>query len=201
MLKLAGECIEGQLAEHKASVIAHSHQLMDRLKPDKNQILLPANYFGTVAVTANRLVGTLLPVPRDMTLSHLVIEVTSAAEAGKIARLGIYKIGDNFYPGDLLLDAGTVAVDSTGLKTLQISGGQKLTKGIYFIATISDGAPTVRYYSSAWSPIGANTTNLAGVVTSLYKNGENPAALADPFPAPDGEWSSGYGAVRISSLD
>jgi hypothetical protein len=201
MLKLAGECIEGQLAEHEASIDAHSYQLMDRLRTGKNQILLPTYVFGTVTVTANRLVGSLMLVPRAMTLSHLVIEVTSAADAGNIARLGIYKVGDNLYPGSLLLDAGTVAVDSTGLKALQISGGQALTKGVYFIAVISDGTPAVRYYSTAWSPIGANNTNLAGTVTSLFKGSENPAALADPFPDPEGEWSTGYGAVRISSLD
>jgi hypothetical protein len=201
MLKLAGECIEGQLAEHEASIDAHSYQLMDKLRTGKNQILLPIYYFGTVTVTANRLVGTFMLVPRDMTLSHLVIEVTSAAAAGKVARLGIYNVGDNLYPGSLLLDAGSVAVDSTGLKTLQISGGQSLTRGIYFIAVISDGAPTIRQYSAAWSPLGANTTNLAGIAASLYKGDENPAALANPFPTPDGEWSNGYGAVRISSLD
>ncbi len=201
MLKLAGECIEGQLADHEASLDAHSYQLMDRLRTGKNQILLPIYAFGTVTVVANRLVGTFMLVPRAMTLSHLVIEVTSAAAAGKIARLGIYNVGTNLYPGTLLLDAGTVAVDSTGLKTLQISGGQALTKGIYFIAVISDGTPAIRYYSAAWSPIGANNTNLAGTAASLYKGGENPAALADPFPTPDGEWSAGYGAVRVSSLD
>jgi len=201
MLKLAGECIEGQLAEHEASIDAHSYQLMDRLRTGKNQILLPAYTFGSTTVVANRLVGTYMLIPRAMTLSHLVIEVTSAATAGKIARLGIYNVGDNLYPGTLLLDAGTVAVDSTGLKALQISGGQALTKGIYFIAVISDGTPTVRHYSTAWSPIGANNTNLAGIATSLYKGSENPATLTDPFPYPDGEWSIGYGAVRISSLD
>lgn len=201
MLKLAGECIEGQLAEHEASIDAHSYQLMDRLRTGKNQILLPAYTFGSTTVVANRLVGTYILIPRAMTLSHLVIEVTSAATAGKIARLGIYNVGDNLYPGSLLLDAGTVAVDSTGLKALQISGGQALTKGVYFIAVISDGTPTLRNYSTAWSPIGANNTNLAGIVTSLYKGSESPTALADPFPTPDGEWSTGYGAVRISSLD
>lgn len=201
MIKLAGECIEGQLAEHEASIDAHSYQLMDRPRTGKNQILLPAYYFGSVTVTVNRLVGTFILVPRDMTLSHLVIEVTSAADAGKVARLGIYNVGDNLYPGSLLLDAGTVAVDSTGLKALQIDGGQALAKGIYFIAAISDGAPAIRYYYTAWSPLGVNNSNLAGTVAIVYKNDENPAALPDPFPTPDSEWSTGYGAVKISSLD
>lgn len=201
MLKLAGECIEGQLAEHEASIDAHSYQLMDRLRTGKNQILLPVATFGTVVVVANRLVGTFMLVPRAMTLSHLLVEVTSAATAGKIARLGIYQVGTNLLPGALVLDAGTIAVDGTGLKVSEISGGQALTKGIYFLAVISDGTPTIRYYTGAWSPIGANASNLAGIAVSVYKGSENPTALPNPFPTPDGEWTTGYGAVRISSLD
>ena len=200
MLKLAGELLEGQFADHTTRLDAHTYQLMDESRTGKNQILVPVQAFSTQVVTANRLVATVMVVPRAMTLSQLVIDVTAAA-AGKIARLGIYSVGANLYPGSLILDAGTVALDTTGLKTLQISGGQVLGKGIYFLAVISDGAPTLRSYQAAWSPLGSSTSALSALTISVYKENENSAALADPFPSPDAEWTKGYGAVRISSLD
>lgn len=201
MLKLAGEQLEGQLADHIALLDAHTYQLMDSLRTNKNQILTPVQAFTTQVVTAGRLVATIMVVPRALTISHLLIDVTGTASAGKFARLDIYGIGANLYPGSLLLDAGTVAVDSTGLKVLEISGGQSLDKGIYFLAVISDGAPTIRGYQAAWSPLGASASTLSAFSLSLYKSSENPSALADPYPTPDGEWTAGYGAIRVSSLD
>ncbi len=201
MLKLAGELLEGQFADHTSRLDAHTYQLMDRSRTGKNQILVPVQAFATQAVTANRLIATVMVVPRAVTLSQLVVDVTTAAAAGKIARLGIYATGGNLYPGSLTIDGGTVAVDTTGLKVLQIGGGQKLDKGIYFLAVISDGTPTLRSYQAAWSPLGPSTSALSALTVSVYKENENPAALANPFPAPDAEWTVGYGAVRLSSLD
>lgn len=200
MLKLAGELLEGQFADHTARLDAHTYQLMDEGRTGKNQMLVPVRAFATQVITAGRLVAMVMVVPRAMTLSHLVVDVTAAA-AGKIVRLGIYGVGANLYPGSLILDAGTVAVDTTGLKILQISGGQALEKGIYFLTVISDGAPTLRSYQAAWSPLGPSISALSALTTSVYKETENSAALADPFPTPDTEWTVGYGALRISSLD
>jgi len=56
-----------------------------------------------------------------ITLDRIAIHISSAAAAGNTARLGIYNDNGSLYPGTLLLDAGTVATDSTGIKTITIS--------------------------------------------------------------------------------
>jgi hypothetical protein len=72
------------------------------------------------------------------TFSEIGLQVT-AAGTGSV-RLGIYENGDG-EPSDLVLDAGTVAVTSTGVKTISIS--QTLEAGWYWLASVfqAGGSP------------------------------------------------------------
>ncbi len=72
------------------------------------------------------------------TFSEIGLQVT-AAGTGSV-RLGIYKNGAG-QPTDLVLDAGTVAVTSTGVKTITIA--QTLDPGWYWLASVfqSGGSP------------------------------------------------------------
>ena len=65
-------------------------------------------------------VGTMLLVPFKMlpfSYTAMVIRVAVAGGAGEIVRLGVYERLDDGSCGGLLVDAGTVTVDSGGMKT------------------------------------------------------------------------------------
>lgn len=84
------------------------------------------------------------------TYDRIGCEVTSAAGAGSLGRLGIYNSSSTSnYPNTRLLDAGTVAVSSTGKKEITIN--QAITQGIYWLTylsdTVSGSAPTMRQFN------------------------------------------------------
>lgn len=71
-------------------------------------------------------------VATSITLDQLVVEVTTAGSAGSLLRIGIYSADTDWQPTALVLDGGTVAADSLGVKTLAIS--QVLSAGRYLFA-------------------------------------------------------------------
>jgi hypothetical protein len=91
--------------------------------------------------------GTLLFIPfvapATTTIDRIGIEVTSAGTAAaSVHRLGIWADSSNV-PGTLLVDAGTVATDSTGFKEATIS--QSVTVGTqYWLGVVQQGAPATR---------------------------------------------------------
>ena len=95
----------------------------------------------TLVLSVNTLYGVYFTVPKRATYVVLQLEVSSAAAAGKLLRLGIYNDSDGV-PGSLVLDGGTVLADATGSRSVVIS--QVLNPGGYWLAVVSDGTPTVR---------------------------------------------------------
>ena len=83
-------------------------------------------------------------IPNTITVTSLNIEVTTAAAAGGVARLGIYSSNANNQPGSLVIDAGTVATDSIGVKELVTS--QTLTAGVYWLSVAWQGNVTGMLY-------------------------------------------------------
>ena len=98
----------------------------------------------TQAIGANQVNYYPILVQSTITLDQLACEVTSAATAGKLLRLGIYNADSDWQPTTLVVDAGTAAADSTGVKTFTIN--QQLARGRYVLALVSDGAPVMRGY-------------------------------------------------------
>jgi len=105
--------------------------------------------------TGNANSGFLVAYPiflPSVTVDRIGCEVTSAAGAGSLGRLGIYNSSSTSnYPSTLLLDAGTVAVSgTTGKKEATIN--QAITQGIYWLAyladTVSGSAPALRQFNS-----------------------------------------------------
>ncbi len=201
MLKLAGEFTKGQLADHIARLDAHTK--------DWAEILRTGEYYSawhavtaTQALLANRLYATILVVARDITVDRIAIRITVAGAANTDARLGIFNNGTNLYPGSLLLDAGTVDVDSIGVKAITIN--QALAKGIYWLAVVSDGTPTLRaghvFYGLGVMPLGVS--NFENANTYWYVS-HTFGALPNPFTA-GGTLAAGSAplvAVRVASLD
>jgi len=141
--------------------------------------------------TGNANAGNLVAYPMyfpTINIDRIGCLVTSAGGAGSLGRLGIYYPSlTACYPGQLLLDAGTVSVSATGNREITIS--QSLTEGFYWLAYLADtvvgSAPTVRQHSSYQNqnaPItSANTTFQTG---SCFRIGSQSAgSLPNPFPA------------------
>lgn len=124
------------------------------------------------------------------TADRIGIEVTTAGTASvSVHRIGIWA-DNNGVPGTLLVDAGTVATDSTGLKEVTIS--QTLAANtVYWLGVVQQGAPattaTIRVCvtfgphmtdsNPAFTPSGYAATSISGAfasnptVTGLSGNG------------------------------
>ena len=201
--------VNGQLAhgvtsnwafDHAADLDAHTRNALEKLKTGRYHTFL-GGYSDTDNLTADRLTSVPIVVPRNMTIDRIAVDVT--AQAGQKIRLGIYNDGTNLYPGTLLLDAGEITLSGTGVNAITID--QALTKGVYWLAIISDGTPTVR----SWNPfrgeptvLGRDTASFNYRVANAYK-ADSYGALPDPFPASGSQ--NGLEpvtmAVRIASLD
>ncbi|KKK51011.1 hypothetical protein LCGC14_3119270, partial [marine sediment metagenome] len=93
-------------------------------------------------INANKLYYIPIYVAIATTFTQLALEVNIAAGAGSVLRMGAYTaivVNGGIAPGILLLDAGTIAADTIGLKTIDIS--HTLAPGHYFLAYVSDGTP------------------------------------------------------------
>ena len=101
MLKLAGETLNGMLAEHLDQPDAHMADIFQTLRTGGYYGIPYSSYDSEAAMAANTLYAVPFLVARSSTWDRIAIEVTTAA-AGKSARLGIYKNGDNLYPGSLV---------------------------------------------------------------------------------------------------
>lgn len=127
---------------------------------DKYHRLRNAGAQGNQILVANTIYAIPFYVPRALTLSAMVIRVTTL-DAGKIARLGIYKNGVNLYPGLLLKDFGTVSVAAVAV--VEVAGAQQLRQGLYYAVVVSDGAPTIRYATAVHSVLGLSASTFADV--------------------------------------
>lgn len=78
-------------------------------------------------------------VPVAVTVDRIACRVTTAGSAGAVARMGIYQDDGTGYPGALVLDAGTVATTTTGVKEIVIN--QTLQPGLYWLVVGGQGAP------------------------------------------------------------
>lgn len=89
--------------------------------------------FGNTA-TADRYYGMPIILPERTGYDALICHVTTAAAAGKKARMGIYTHDfDDRRPGTLLVDSGEFAIDSTGIKIVAVTASY-LDAGLYWLA-------------------------------------------------------------------
>lgn len=186
MLKLAGELIEGQLADHIARLDAHTYEAFSILRTGGYYTGYGSMAHVTnIALTANRLYCVPFVVPRDITIDRIAIHVYSAGAGGTKARLGIYNDGTNLHPGTLLADLGTVDVDGTGIKAITIDPAQALTKGLYWLALISDGTPSLKGTADTSVTFNILGLNPAGFhyCYPFWQRSSTYNSLSDPCPA------------------
>lgn len=127
-------------------------------------------------------VAFLMPiiVPQMVTVTSIGIEVATAGGAGSLMRLAIYTNRDT-YPDELVIDAGTVAVDGTGYQSIVIS--QVLKAGPYWTACANKTVTTsaiVRAYpvgTGCMHAITMASTIAPGAANAVYCTlSTNPAA-------------------------
>lgn len=95
----------------------------------------------TNMVIANRIYLTLLFCPITTTFNRIGLEILKRHNS--FARMGIYTNNDNeAVPEKLLLDAGVVSCNNTGIKELSIN--VSLIPGWYWIVALFSGTPTIR---------------------------------------------------------
>lgn len=139
---------------------------------------------GSIAVNTLRAVPFLCP--RSLTADRLAFEVTTAAGAGGVARVGIYtNLSDTSpQPDALLVDGGQFTTTGTGVKEATIS--QALTGNtLYWFAFVAGtAAPTCRYIdpTALWPIFGADTT-LGGSARGMWQSTFTYAALPSTFTA------------------
>lgn len=114
----------------------------------------------TFGFTADRDYYFPIALTCDATVTALAIDVSTAAGAGATARIGIYPADASWQPGSLSVDAGTVAIDSTGIKS--VTGmSTALTAGRYLLAINHSSSSAVLRCISG-SPPGAFTVSGLG---------------------------------------
>jgi hypothetical protein len=89
----------------------------------------------TQSLNACHFVPVYFPLPTDLT--HIRAEVTTAGSAGAVIRLGLYEQGSDGFPGNLIVDAGTVSSETTGVKEVTIS---ETVTGLIYMAIVTQGA-------------------------------------------------------------
>ncbi len=202
MLKLAGEKVDGGLAEHAATLDAHTYNPFQILKAGNyfNSLLrAETEGFGYAAIAADTIYATPFMVPRRTTWDRIAIRVSTAGGAGAKCRLGIYRDNGACYPGELVADGGEVDCETTGTKAITIS--QQLTKGLYWLAfTSNDAAVWLARTAYFQSVIGME--NIITVQRGAISQAQTYGSLPASFPGGGSAWSFMWmTALRLASLD
>lgn len=101
----------------------------------------------TGALIANQLVMAPIWVPRTRTFTTYAMTLTVLSGSTGI-RVGLYNSNSSLQP-TTKIDEGATVIDSstgtgaTGLKTVAFGVNQSLKPGLYYVAYLSDGGPTV----------------------------------------------------------
>lgn len=123
----------------------------------------------TLALAANTLYGVPFVPLADMAVDRVAANITSAAAAGKLIRIGLYDADPvSGAPRNLLAASGAIAADATGLITATID--QKLRSDrLYWLACVSDGTPTLTSTTGARAVLGVTDASDSGGGASVTR--------------------------------
>lgn len=201
MLKLAGEFIEGQLADHKAALDAHTRNPLEIMAVNRylySPVVTGPNLGGAAALTANTLYAVPYPIIRAGTPDQIAIDIQAADAVNPNLRIGLFNDDGTVYPGARLSNGGVVSVATTGTKTVAYT--TPFAKKLIWIVFIADGTPSI-YYASAQLPLLGSASNVRSTDCVLYKAGAY-GDLPDPFPS--GAYYTGWQiavGLRFTSWD
>jgi hypothetical protein len=150
------------------------------------------SHFGTSTtrtVSTNRQLWLMsFPLFGTQAFTHIGVQVDSTtANAGAVGRLGIFTANlEDFRYYDVLLDAGTVALDTSGVKEIAIT--QTLTPGVYYFGIMTEGLSSGSIVfsavanSSPFMPARLSSGSLtrgSGTLASLASDGPWPATITN----------------------
>lgn len=119
---------------------------------------------GGSTVLSGSVTGIYYPIAvyDELTLDQVGLDVSVASgSGGSVARICLYESDTDFQPtGTLISDYGTVATDSTGVKTISIS--ETLSPGEYLLLMVYDVNFGVRVYQGSF-PVNPALQTTAGI--------------------------------------
>lgn len=129
-------------------------------------------------------------VTEPITLNRVAMEVTTAAAAGKLARIALYTADDYWQPLALVQDFGTIPVDPGAVPTLQtITINLTIQPGRYMVVWLTDGAPVLRgiqAYNQALNSL--NGAASAASIRSQYASYSGGGTVASGFASVNPKW-------------
>jgi len=138
----------------------------------------------TVSLAALRVYYIPFLLKTGSPIVSLMLSVGTAAAAGSTARLGIYAMTENGYPGQLLATTGALDVATTGQKVGTLATPVNLPPGWYVVAVVSDGSPTVNAATTGGSNVmGGNPFGYTAALAIIDMRTENIATAALPTTA------------------
>ena len=145
----------------------------------------------TRAIGADESYGVPIFLHSSMSFDAIGFNVSTAASAGAVARLALYRPSASYLPGALEVDAGTVAIDSTGQKTATIS---KTLSGLFWITLTPSASVTVTAHTgTATALIVGGTTPHGYGVNTVMRSVSAAGAAPDPWGAVDTYYRGGDG--------
>jgi hypothetical protein len=154
---------------------------------------------GTRILQNNRTYYSPFYTPEVIDIDSIISEVTAGA-AGSL-RLGIYDADEDWQPGDLIADWGTVDTASNAVKIISLGSPTSIPIGRYVIAASCSASITVRItrgygYSGVQATMGG--ANFAALL--MVTGGGGGGALPDPGAAWDTWQPGGFGGEYIAML-
>ena len=148
-----------------------------------------AGVVGSVGFSVNDTILIPFPVGRAATFNAIGVHTSAAGTATAVARLGIWTDNGSAYPDALVLDAGTVAVD-TAAADKEIAISQLLAPGLYWLSCSLQVATPPAMYAFAGGngggPPHVGFPTIVGIATSttgLRKASGPTGALPATFPS------------------
>lgn len=123
-------------------------------------------------------------VPKTIALASIAVQVDTAAAAGKVLRLGIYDNLDDEdmpQPRNLLLDSGSLAADSSGLKSVATT--IVLRQGLNWLSFVSNGSPIVGIFAAPLARwLGGGHRDVLTATWGYYYYSLNTHVAVEGFP-------------------
>ncbi len=172
-------------SQGSAAVVSAEH-------PEAGQYFMLPDTSATAASTIT--VATLYLFPfvawQSLTIDRIGFEITTAGAAGALARAAIYaRDPATGAAGALVLDSGTTAADSTGVKNLTVSTA--LTAGLYWVGVVAQNSgsnPSARLFQQGTfcvplpygtsAPSSSDMQFFRGALTYTGVTGALPSSLA-----------------------
>lgn len=134
------------------------------------------------AVYGSYAINTIYLVPFEMKAKQTFTSIEfkiSAAAASSFTRLGVYTAGQDGFPLNLLVDSGAIDSSTTGIKSATID--LDLSPGLYYFASLSDGAIDPITGSGNDGIIGHSTTAQVAMIYKTQTYGALPSSLSGTY--------------------